>query len=59
MIRNCSNFTTENLIEYKKFTDFPRGTMYDILKDEYSYDKRNQEIWDTNWKESLYAQTVT
>ena len=38
--------------EFRKFTDFPRGTMYDILRDAYSYDKRNKEIWDQNWKES-------
>ena len=26
--------------------------MYDILQDAYSFDKRNKEIWDENWKES-------
>ena len=26
--------------------------MYDILQDAYSYDARNKEIWDNNWKES-------
>jgi ribosomal protein S18 acetylase RimI-like enzyme len=40
------------LIEFKKFTEFPRGTMYDILQDAYSFDKRNKEVWDENWKES-------
>lgn len=39
-------------LEFKKFTDFPRGTMYDILCDAYSYDARNKKIWDSNWKES-------
>ena len=39
-------------IEFKSFTDFPRGTMYDILKDAYSYDERNGRLWDTNWRES-------
>ena len=29
------------MIEYKSFTDFPRRTMYAILKDAYSYDDRN------------------
>ena len=29
-------------LEFKKFTDFPRGTMYDILCDAYSYDERNK-----------------
>ena len=40
------------MIEYKSFTDFPRGAMYAILKDAYSYDNRNKEVWDDNWKES-------
>ena len=39
------------MIEYKSFTDFPRGTMYAILKDAYSYDNRNKEVWDDNWRE--------
>ena len=40
------------MFEYKKFTDFPKGTMYDILQDAYSYDARNKEIWKDSWKES-------
>lgn len=40
------------MIEFKKFTDFPRGTLYDILADAYSYDKRNRQIWEENWKET-------
>ncbi|MBR2948380.1 MAG: GNAT family N-acetyltransferase [Lachnospiraceae bacterium] len=39
-------------IEFKKFSEFPRGTMYDILKDAYSYDPRNKKIWNDNWSES-------
>lgn len=39
-------------IEFKKFTEFNRGIMYDILKDAYSFDKRCQLIWDNNWRES-------
>ena len=27
-------------IEFRKFTDFNRGIMYDILKDAYSFDER-------------------
>ena len=27
--------------------------MYDILQDAYSYDIRNKELWDRNWKESV------
>ena len=26
--------------------------MYDILLDAYSFDRRNKEIWDHNWKET-------
>ena len=40
------------MIEFKKFSEFPRGTMYDILRDAYSFDSRNKQIWDRNWKES-------
>lgn len=40
------------MIEFRKFTDFPRGTLYDILQDAYSFDLRNKEIWDVNWRES-------
>ena len=40
------------MIEFKKITDFPRGTLYNILVEAYSYDERNREIWDTNWKET-------
>lgn len=40
------------MIEFRKFTEFPRGTLYDILQDAYSFDPRNREIWDANWQES-------
>lgn len=39
-------------ISFKKFSEFPRGTMYDILRDAYSFDTRNIEIWNDNWLES-------
>lgn len=39
-------------ISFKKFSEFPRGTMYDILRDAYSFDSRNIEIWNDNWLES-------
>ena len=42
----------EIMIEFKRFTEFPRGTMYEILADAYSYDERNKLIWDDNWRES-------
>ena len=38
--------------EFKQITDFPRGTIYDILQDAYSYDARNKEILENNWKET-------
>ena len=40
------------MIEFKKITDFKRGTLYDILEDAYLYDERNKSIWDDNWKET-------
>ncbi len=40
------------MLEYKKFSDFSRGTLYDILQDAYSFDPRNKEVWDQNWHES-------
>ncbi len=40
------------MIEFKKISDFPRGMIYQILVDAYSYDKRNRQIWDRNWKET-------
>lgn len=39
-------------IEFKRFSEFPRGTMHDILEDAYSYDPRNKKIWNDNWSES-------
>lgn len=40
------------MIEFRKFSQFPRGTLYDILVDAYSYDERNRQIWDANWKQA-------
>ena len=42
----------DGLIEFRKLSDFPRGTLYDMLVDAYSFDKRNRQIWDANWKET-------
>jgi len=39
-------------ISFKKFSEFPRGTMYDILREAYAFDSRNIEIWNDNWLES-------
>ena len=40
------------MIEFRKISDFPRGTLYGILVDAYSFDERNRPIWDADWKES-------
>lgn len=40
------------MIEFRKFSEFSRGTLCDILADAYSYDGRNREIWDDSWRES-------
>lgn len=39
-------------IEFRKFTDFKRGIMYDILMDAYSFDARCSKCWDDNWRKS-------
>ena len=33
-------------IEFRKITDFPRGTLYAILKDAYAFDPRCAQCWD-------------
>lgn len=40
-------------IEFRKFTDFNRGIMYEILKDAYSFDKRCAICWDENWNSRM------
>lgn len=35
-----------NMVCFRKFTEFPRRTIYDILHDAYSYDSGNKIIWD-------------
>ncbi len=50
-----------HMLEFKKLTDFPRGTLYNILCDAYSYDDWNKRFWDGNWKETgdyLYYEIV-
>ncbi|MDE7291793.1 MAG: GNAT family N-acetyltransferase [Treponemataceae bacterium] len=39
-------------LAFRKFTDFSRGIMYDILADAYSFDGRCAICWDDNWKEA-------
>lgn len=40
------------MVEFRKFTEFPRGTLYDILQDAYSFNPRNKKIWGEDWRES-------
>jgi GNAT superfamily N-acetyltransferase len=40
------------MVTYRKITEFPRGTLYDILQDAYAFDDRNKGIWDENWHET-------
>lgn len=39
-------------IEFNKFSSFKRGTMYEILKDAYSFDPRCSQYWNMIWRES-------
>ena len=39
------------MVTFRKVAEFPRGTLYDILVDAYSFDSRNRAIWDENWHE--------
>ncbi|MCM1092149.1 MAG: GNAT family N-acetyltransferase [Muribaculum sp.] len=41
-----------NKIEYRKFTDYHRGIMREILQDAYSFDERCAACWDENWQQS-------
>ena len=56
MISYAFSITREEWIHavlaFRKFTDFERGIMYDILKDAYSFDERCALCWDENWRES-------
>lgn len=40
------------MVEFRKISDFPRGTLYDILVDAYSFDERNRQIWDADWQQT-------
>ena len=44
--------TDKEMVEFRKFTDFPRGTLYELLADAWSFDERNRQIWDADWKET-------
>ena len=38
-------------IEYRKITEFPRGTLMNLLRDGYSFEPRFERDWLTQWKE--------
>ena len=38
-------------ITFGKLTDLPHGTLYEMLKDAYSFDGRFAEAWSTQWQE--------
>ena len=39
------------MIEFKKISDFPKGTLYNQLVDAYSFDDECKKVWNTSWKE--------
>lgn len=38
-------------IEYRKITEFPRGTLAALLKDGYSFEPRFETYWQNQWNE--------
>lgn len=38
-------------IKFKKVRDFNRGTIFELLKDAYSFDCRYEQNWYSNWQE--------
>ncbi|MBR3771878.1 MAG: GNAT family N-acetyltransferase [Clostridium sp.] len=39
-------------IQFHKFSEFPRGTIYKLLEDAYSCDDRWKQVFEENWLES-------
>jgi len=39
-------------IEFRRFSEFQRGIMFELLKDGYSFESRYERDWITNWKET-------
>lgn len=39
------------MIEFKKISEFPKGTLYNQLVDAYSFNVNCQKAWDQMWKE--------
>ncbi|WFR54714.1 GNAT family N-acetyltransferase [Anaerocolumna sp. AGMB13025] len=39
-------------IKFRKFSEFHRGMIYDLLKDGYSFESRYERDWAVKWKEA-------
>ena len=39
------------MIEYKKISEYPRGTLYNQLVDAYSFSEKCREYWNDDWLE--------
>ena len=39
------------MIEFKKISEFPKGTLYQQLIDAYSFNDECQKNWDSMWQE--------
>ena len=39
------------MIEFKKISEFPRGTLYNQLVDAYSFNDECKKTWNASWKE--------
>ena len=39
------------MLEFRKISEFPRGTLYNQLVDAYSFNEECKKVWDTSWKE--------
>lgn len=38
-------------IEFKRITDFPRGTLATLLKDGYAFEPKFERSWHDQWQE--------
>lgn len=39
-------------IKFEKFSKFPKGIMYELLKDSYSFEPRYEKDWGNEWKKA-------
>ncbi|MGG0821576.1 GNAT family N-acetyltransferase [Paenibacillus turicensis] len=39
-------------LQFNKTTHYPRGLIFDLLQDAYSFDARYEQHWSTNWREA-------